>query len=166
MCLRSLVDAETRYSNIERDSVACSQMRTTEVRVLPTGTSCNHYNHHSPLEQIFEKKHCWDTIKSLEADSLVFRIRHYSGVQARHKSFCGRRIIQSLSTRKCHRRITTMWSKLCHRNRKSYQCTLHKDKTHHDSTLNMLKNTVFRGWPNLRKRFPHKLWDYGTSDVI
>ena len=35
-----------------------------------------------------------------------------------------------------------------------------KDETHHDSTLNMLKDIVFRGWPNLRKQCPQELWDY------
>ena len=34
-----------------------------------------------------------------------------------------------------------------------------KDETHHDSTLNMLKDIVFRGWPNLRKQCPQELWD-------
>ena len=33
-------------------------------------------------------------------------------------------------------------------------------EAHHDSTLSMLKDIVFRGWPNLRKQCPQELWDY------
>ena len=35
-----------------------------------------------------------------------------------------------------------------------------KDESLRDSTLNMLKDTVFRRWPNLRKQCPQELWDY------
>ena len=143
-----------------RERVSFSQLWTTEVRVLPTGTLYNHRIRPLTLRTNLQEEHCWDTITSSEDDSPVFRIRHCSGLQARHQNTCGICIIQSLSTRKCQRRITTMWSELRHRNRKSNWCNCIKDETHHDSTLNMLKDIVFRGWPNLRKQCPQELWDY------
>ena len=35
-----------------------------------------------------------------------------------------------------------------------------QELTHHNNTLNMLKDIVFRGWPNLRKQCLQELWDY------
>ena len=35
-----------------------------------------------------------------------------------------------------------------------------KEESLKDSTLNILKNTVFKGWPDLRKHCPQELWDY------
>ena len=125
MCSRSLVDAEPRYSNIERECLAVKfGLQKFEYYLLGRHTIIE--SDDSPLEQVFRKNIAETPSRLQKDDSLVFRIRQYSGLLARHKNTCGRCIIQSLSTRKCHRRITTMWSKLRHRNRKSNWCTSHK----------------------------------------
>ena len=43
---------------------------------------------HSPLEQIFKKKHCWSTSKIAESTAAVPQVRHRSKVQTRRFNTC------------------------------------------------------------------------------
>ena len=91
----------------------------------------------------------------------MFRIRHYSGVEGRHQNTCGRRIIQKV----CLPESAIEESRQCEVNfvtgiESPIDVHRIKDETHHYNTLNMPKDIIFRGRPNLRKQYPQKLWDY------
>ena len=149
ICSRTLLDAETRYSNIERECLAVKfGLKKFECYLMGRQTIVE--TDHSPLEQIFKKN-----INEVPArlQNMILWCLHFD-VAVLYKP--GVKIP-----------VADAFSRVCipkHQPEKSRQNEVDvitvvkipidvqriKDESLRDSTLNMLKDTIFPGWPNLR----------------
>ena len=114
---------------------------------------------HSPLEQIF-RKNIGETPSRLQK-----MILWCSGFDITVDYKPGTKIpVTDALSRVCLPEIVIEESRQCEVNivtgiKSPIDVHRIKDKTHYDSILNMLKDIVFRGWPNLRKQCPQELGD-------
>lgn len=159
MCSRSLTDTERRYSNIERECLAVKfGLQKFEFYLMGRHTIVE--TDHAPLEHIFKKN-------ISEASPRIQRMIMWClrfDVTVKYKP--GSKIP-----------VADALSRVCLPERGPVQRRQHevsfvsgikspidikriKDESLQDGTLNMLKDTVFRGWPNLRKQCPQELWDF------
>ena len=159
MCSRSLVDAETRYSNIERECLAVKfGLQKFEYYLLGRHTIIE--SDHSPLEQIF-RNNIAETPSRLQ--KMILWCLGFD-ITVVYKPGTKIPVADALS-RVCLPESAIEESRQCEVNfvtgiESPIDVHRIKDETHHDSTLNMLKDIVFRGWQNLRKQCPQELCDY------
>ena len=160
MASRSLTDAESRYSNIERQCLAVTY-GLEKFSYYSLGRNVTVETDHSPLEQIFKKSinEALSRLQRLRLKCLRFDI-HVQG-----------RSIQ----------VADALSRVCHEKRAhnmedssddpALQCSIHflstpidlsavKSSTAQDPVMTSLKDTIFNGWPTYRKQCPQELWDF------
>ena len=162
MASRSLTETESRYSNIERECLAVAYgLEKFEYYLL--GRSVTVETDHCPLPQIFKKN-------INEAPSRLQRLllRCLRFVHVHYKQ--GRSIpVADALSRVCHseaghnpEHVTE--DSAPHRNIHFISTPIDlaavKFSTAQDHTMNLLKNTVFKGWPPYRKLCPQELWEF------
>ena len=163
MASRSLTDAESRYSNIERECLAVTY-GLEKFSYYLLGRNVTVETDHSPLEQIFKKSinEAPSRLQRLLLKCLRFDI-HVQYKQGRSIP-----VADALS-----------W--VCHEKRAynmedssddpAPQCSIHflstpidlsavKSSTAQDPVMTSLKDTIFNGWPTYRKQCPQELWDF------
>lgn len=159
MCSRSLHDAETRYSNIERECLAVKfGLQKFEYYLMGRHTIVE--SDHSPLEQIF-KKNIAEVSTRLQ-NMILWCLRF--DITVVYKPGIKIPVADALS------RVCTPKQKPLQPQQRDVSFITGiespidtqriKDESLRDSTFNMLKDVVFKGWPNLRKQCPQELWDY------
>ncbi len=159
MCSRSLTDTERNYSNIERECLAVKfGLQKFEYYLMGRHTIVE--SDHSPLQQIFKKN---IAEASPRIQKMILWCLRFD-ITVIYKP--GRKIP-----------VADALSRVCLPKKQPDQTRNHevsfvsgitspidiariKDASLQDSTLNMLKNAVFKGWPNMRKQCPQELWDY------
>ena len=145
MCSRSLVDAETRYSNIERERLAV-KFGLQKFKYYLLGRHTIIESDHSPLEQIF-RKDIAETPSRLQKMILLCL-----GFEITMVYKPGTKIpVADALSRVCLPESAIEESRQCEVNfvtgiESPIDVHRIKDETHHDSTLNMLKDIVFRGY--------------------
>ena len=163
MASRSLTDAESRYSNIERECLAVTYgLEKFEYYLL--GRNMTVETDHSPLEQIF-KKNINEAPGRLQR--LLLRCLRFD-VNVQYKP--GRSIpVADALSRVCHTRAThgtetTTKDTASQRNiyfiSTPIDLTAVKSSTAQDPTMNLLKHTIYNGWPPYRKQCPQELWEF------
>ena len=163
MASRSLTDAKSRYSNIERECLAVTYgLEKFEHYLL--GRNVTVETDHSPLEQIF-KKNINEAPSRLQR--LLLRcLRFDVHVQCKQ----GRSIpVADALSRVCHKKAAHNTENMIEDS--ASQCNIHfistpidltavKSSAAQDPTMNLLKNTIFNGWPPYRKQCPQELWEF------
>ena len=163
MASRSLTEAESRYSNIERECLAVTYgLEKFEYYLL--GRSVAVETDHSPLEQIF-KKNINEAPSRLQR--LLLRCLRFD-VHVQYKQ--GRSIpVADALSRVCHRKAGHERAKedsASPRNIHFISTPIDlmavKSSTEQDRTLHvsLLKSTIFNGWPPYRKQCPQELWEF------
>ena len=163
MASRSLTDAESRYSNIERECLAVTYgLEKFEHYLL--GRNVTVETDHSPLEQIF-KKNINEAPSRLQR--LLLRCLRFD-VHVQYKQ--GRSIpVADALSRVCHKKAAHNTENMIEDS--ASQCNIHfistpidltavKSSAAQDPTMNLLKNTIFNGWPPYRKQCPQELWEF------
>ena len=163
MASRSLTDAESRYSNIERECLAVTYgLEKFEHYLL--GRNVTVETDHSPLEQIF-KKNINEAPSRLQR--LLLRCLRFD-VHIQYKQ--GRSIpVADALSRVCHKKAAHNTENMIEDS--ASQCNIHfistpidltavKSSAAQDPTMNLLKNTIFNGWPPYRKQCPQELWEF------
>ena len=163
MASRSLTDAESRYSNIERECLAVTYgLEKFEHYLL--GRNVTVETDHSPLEQIF-KKNINEAPSRLQR--LLLRCLRFD-VHVQYKQ--GRPIpVADALSRVCHKKAAHNTENMIEDS--ASQCNIHfistpidltavKSSAAQDPTMNLLKNTIFNGWPPYRKQCPQELWEF------
>ena len=163
MASRSLTDAESRYSNIERECLAVTYgLEKFEHYLL--GRNATVETDHSPLEQIF-KKNINEAPSRLQR--LLLRCLRFD-VHVQYKQ--GRSIpVADALSRVCHKKAAHNTENMIEDS--ASQCNIHfistpidltavKSSAAQDRTMNLLKNTIFNGWPPYRKQCPQELWEF------
>ena len=166
MASRSFTDTESRYSNIERECLAVMfGLEKFEYYLLGRHTLVE--TDHSPLEQIF-KKNIAEAPARLQR--LLLRCMKFD-IEVRYRRGETIPVADALS-----RVCTTM--KATRAGQQSGSCAsdysihfmtviscpidigLVKSAAAKDPTMQLLKNTIYNGWPGYRKQCPKELWDY------
>ena len=156
-------DAESRYSNIERECLAVTYgLEKFEYYLL--GRNVTVETDHSPLEQIFKKNinEAPGRLQRLLLRCLLF------DVNVQYKP--GRSIpVADALSRVCHTRAThdteittkdTASQRSIHFISTPIDLTAIKTSTAQDPTMNLLKNTIYNGWSPYRKQCPQELWEF------
>ena len=150
MASRSLTDTESRYSNYERECLVVTYgLEKFEYYLL--GWNVTVEIDHSPLEKIF-KKNINEALSRLQR--LLLRcLRFDVNVQCRR----GRTIpVADALSRVCHKKITPSAENMMEDSVPQHNIlfistpidlTAVKSSTTLDLTMNLLKNTIFSGWP-------------------
>ena len=158
MTSRTLTDAETRYSNIERECLAV-QYGLEKFEYYLMGRHTVVESDHSPLEQIF-KKNISDAPTRLQR--MLLRCLKYD-VEVVYKPGIKVPVADALS-RVCVKKtdrvqqvheVSFVAGIKCPIDVKRIKSVCEQDTTHHT-----LRNMVYRGWPEYRKQCPAELWDY------
>ena len=159
MASRSLTQAESRYSNIERECLGVLfGLEKFEYYLL--GRKVQVETDHSPLEQIF-KKNIAEAPARLQR--MLLRCLKFD-IDVKYKKGKDIPMADALS-RVCFKKINSI---------EVQQQDIHflqditcpvdieviKAVTAEDITMNRLKQTVYNGWPEYRKQCPQELWDY------
>ena len=163
MASRSLTDTESRYSNLERECLAVTYgLENFEYYLL--GRRIIVETDHSPLEQIF-KKNINEAPSRLQR--LLLRCLRFD-VNVQYKQ--GRSIpVADALSRVCHRKPAPTANNMTedsvpqrniHFISTPIDLTAVKSSAALDPTLNLLKNTIFNGWPPYRKQCPQELWKF------
>ena len=163
MASRSLTETESRYSNIERECLAVTYgLEKFEYFLL--GRNVTVETDHSPLEQIF-KKNINEAPGRLQR--LLLRCLRFD-VNVQYKP--GRSIpVADALSRVCHTGAThgtgtTTKDASSQRNihfiSTPIDLTAVKSSTAQDPTMNLLKHTIYNGWPPYRKQCPQELWEF------
>ena len=160
MASRCLTPTESRYSNIERECLAVLfGLEKFEYYLL--GREVLVETDHSPLEQIF-KKNLADVPSRLQR--FILRCLKFD-IQVQYKPGGTIPVADALS-RVCFKpskgKSTNETSEVHFINTSSslVDISMVKDVTAKDPVMNLLKNMIYRGWPDYRKQCPHELWDY------
>ena len=160
MASRCLTPTESRYSNIERECLAVLfGLEKFEYYLL--GREVLVETDHSPLEQIF-KKNLADVPSRLQR--FILRCLKFD-IQVQYKP--GRSIpVADALSRVCFKpstgKSTNETSEVHFINTSSslVDISMVKEVAAKDPVMNLLKNMIYRGWPDYRKQCPHELWDY------
>ena len=168
MASRSLTEAKSRYSNIERECLAVTYgLETFSYHLI--GRNVTVENDNSPLEQIFKKSinEAPSRLQRLLLKCLRFDIH------VRYKQ--GRSIpVADALSRVCHEKgVQNMEDSIddpaphrsIHFSSTPTKLSAVKSSTAQDPVMNLLKETIFNGWPAYRKK-TQELWDFGTSDAV
>ena len=156
---RSLTGAESRYSNIERECLAVMYgLEKFEYYLMGRHTLVE--TDHSPLEQIF-KKNVAEAPARLQR--MLLRCLKYD-IDVKYKPGIKVPVADALS-RVC---IPPKSSTQPEKHEVSFisgiKCPINtdriKEESQKDSTQNLLKQTIFRGWPDHRKSCPYELHEY------
>ena len=160
MASRSLTSAESRYSNIERECLAVMYgLEKFEYYLLGRHTLVE--TDHSPLEQIF-KKNVAEAPARLQR--MLLRCLKYD-VEVKYKPGIKVPVADALS-RVCvpprkhaaeEKQVSFISGISC-----PISISRIKEESTKDSTQNLLKDVIFRGWPAHRKNIPYQLFDYWT----
>ena len=163
MASRSLTETESRYSNIERECLAVTYgLEKFEYYLL--GRNVTVETDHSPLEQIF-KKNINEAPGRLQR--LLLRCLRFD-VNVQYKPGRSIAVADALS-RVCHTGAThgtgtTTKDASSQRNihfiSTPIDLTAVKSSTVQDPTMNLLKHTIYNGWPPYRKQCPQELWEF------
>ena len=166
MASRSLTDTEARYSNIERECFAVMfGLEKFEYYLLGRHTLVE--TDHSPLEQIF-KKNIAEAPTRLQR--LLLRCMKFD-VEVRYRRAEAIPVADALS------RVWTTKDVIESETQKEscapeysihfitdISCPINidlvKSASAMDQTMQLLKNTIYNGWPGYRKHCPKELWDY------
>ena len=163
MASRSLTEAESRYSNIERECLAVTYgLEKFEYYLL--GRSVTVETDHSPLEQIF-KKNINEAPSRLQR--LLLRCLRFD-VHVQYKQGRSIPVAHALS-RVCHRKAGHNPEHATEDS--ASQHNIHfistpidlvavKSSKAWDRTLRLLKSTIFNGWPPYRKQCLQELWEF------
>uniref|UniRef100_A0A3P9KLT8 Gypsy retrotransposon integrase-like protein 1 n=1 Tax=Oryzias latipes TaxID=8090 RepID=A0A3P9KLT8_ORYLA len=162
MASRCLSPTESRYSNIERECLAVMfGLEKFEYYLL--GRQVMVETDHSPLEQIF-KKNLAETPTRLQR--FILRCLKFD-IEVKYKPGRSIPLADALSRicQKTTKEITTSNQSDVHFI--STATRLVDDKSVReamadDPTMNMLKDTIYKGWPQYRKQCPPELWEYWT----
>ena len=167
MASRSLTDAESRYSNIERECLAVMfGLEKFEYYLLGRHTLVE--TDHSPLEQIF-KKNIAEAPARLQR--LLLRCMRFD-VEVRYRRgetipvadalsrVCFKKGIHELGSQESEScapgySIHFVTDKSCPISMDSVKSAIRKNPT-----LYLLRDTIYNGWPSYRKQCPEQLWDY------
>ena len=166
MASRSLSDTESTYSNIERECLAVMfGLEKFEYYLLGRHTLVE--TDHSPLEQIFKKNiaeaparfqrlllRCMkfdievryrrgETIPVADALSRVCTAMEVTEVENRREGCGPKYSVHFITAISCPIDIDQV-----------------KSVSAKDSTMQLLKNTIYNGWPGYRKHCPKELWEY------
>ena len=163
MASRSLTETESRYSSIERECLAVTYgLEKFEYYLL--GRNVTVETDHSPLEQIF-KKNINEAPGRLQR--LLLRCLRFD-VNVQYKP--GRSIpVADALSRVCHTGAThgtgtTTKDASSQRNihfiSTPIDLTAVKSSTAQDPTMDLLKHTIYNGWPPYRKQCPQELWEF------
>ena len=159
MASRSLTDTEKRYSNIERECLAV-QYGLEKFEYYLMGRQTVVESDHSPLEQIF-KKNIADAPARLQRILLrcmrfQVQIVYIPGPKIPVADALSRVCIQA-GTRppQQQQEVSFVAGIECPIDLQKIKQVCQEDPTH-----NMLRNAVYRGWPESRKQCPAELWDY------
>ena len=160
MASRCLTPTESRYSNIERECLAVLfGLEKFEYYLL--GREVLVETDHSPLEQIF-KKNLADVPSRLQR--FILRCLKFD-IQVQYKP--GRSIpVADALSKVCFKpstgKSTNETSEVHFINTSSslVDISMVKEVAAKDPVMNLLKNVIYRGWPDYRKQCPHELWDY------
>ena len=166
MASRSLTDTESRYSNIERECLAVMfGLEKFEYYLLGRHTLVE--TDHSPLEQIF-KKNIAEAPARLQR--LLLRCMKFD-IEVKYRRGETIPVADALS------RVCTT-PEVVETKNQSVNCapdySIHfmtdtscpidinsvRSATAKDLTMQLLKNTIYNGWPAYRKQCPKELWDY------
>ena len=166
MASRSLTDTESRYSNIERECLAVMfGLEKFEYYLLGRHTLVE--TDHSPLKQIF-KKNIAEAPARLQR--LLLRCMKFD-IKVRYRRGETIPVADALS------RVCTT-TKVTRTGQQSESCApdysihfmtdtscridiaLVKSAAAEDPTMQLLKNTIYNGWPGYRKQCPKELWHY------
>ena len=156
----SLTGAETRYSNIERECLAVKfGLKKFEYYLMGRHTIVE--SDHSPLEQIFKKNiaEVPTRLQNLILWCLRFDVTvvYKPGIKIPVADALSRVCLPPAETGQREQghevHFVTGLSTPININRI-------KEESLKDSTLNLLKDIVFKGWPDQRKRCPQELWEF------
>ena len=166
MASRSLTDTEARYSNIERECLAVMfGLEKFEYYLLGRHTLVE--TDHSPLEQIF-KKNIAEAPARLQR--LLLRCMKFN-IEVKYRRGETIPVADALS-RVCSKMEvieSEYQSESCAPEYSIHFVTdtscpidigLVKSASAMDPTTQLLKNTIYKGWPEYRKHCPKELWDY------
>ena len=160
MSSRSLTDTESRYSNIERECLAVTYgLEKFQYYLLGRHTEVE--TDHSPLEQIF-KKNINEAPARLQR--LLLRCLRFD-ISVKYKQGKAIPVADALS-RMCYTKTDdTLSSKdlrvdFISNISAPIDLQVIKSATNEDMTMNILRNTIYKGWPEYRKQCPSELWDY------
>ena len=186
MASRALTDAESRYSNIERECLAVS-FGLEKFEYYIYGRKVIVETYHSPHEQIFKKNiakaparlqrlllRCirfYITVqckarKSIPVADALSRVCFKAGADVHNAGADLNRAGADLNKAgtdlnkagaNLNKEIHFITTKSCPIDTKSIQ-----EATMQDQDLNKLKDVIFKGWPEYRKQYPQELWDYWT----
>lgn len=157
MASRALNDTEKRYSNIERECLAVV-FGLEKFEYYLYGREVIVETDHSPLEQIF-KKNIAEAPARLQR--LLLRCLKFD-VKVQYKPGKSIPVAGALS------RVCITEQPVQHEvhfiTSKSSPIDMEavKEASMQDTTMNRLKDVIFKGWPNFRKQCPQELWDYWT----
>ena len=166
MASRSLTDSESRYSNIERECLTVMfGLEKFEYYLLGRHTLVE--TDHSPLEQIF-KKNIAEAPARLQR--LLLRCMKFD-IEVRYRRGETIPVADALSRVCSTTKITRtgQQSESCAPDYSIHfmtniQCPIDiglvKSAATKDPTMQLLKNTIYNGWPGYRKQCPKELWDY------
>ena len=160
MASRSLTDTESRYSNLERKCLAVTYgLEKLEYYLLDRNVTVG--TDYSPLEQLF-KKNINEAPSRLQ--TLLLRCLRFD-VNVQYKQ--GRSIpVANVLSRVCHRKAAPTTENMTENSvlqRNIYfvstptELTALKSSTALDPIMNLLKNTIFNGWPPYRKQYLQEL---------
>ena len=166
MASRSLTDTESRYSNIERECLAVMfGLEKFEYYLLGRHTLVE--TDHSPVEQIF-KKNIAEAPARLQR--LLLRCMEFD-IEVRYRRGETIPVADALS-----RVCTAIKASRTGQQREScapdysmhfmtdtscpIDIGLVKSAAAKNPTMQLLKNTIYNGWPGYRKQRPKELWDY------
>lgn len=162
MASRCLTPTETRYSNIERECLAVVYgLEKFEYYLL--GRQVIVESDHSPLEQIF-KKSLAETPSRLQR--FILRCLKFD-IQVKYKPGKSIPVADALS-RICfptNNTSNTLQEPEVHfiaATISPLDINMIKEAAASDPHMNLLKETIFKGWPEYRKQCPQELWDYWT----
>ncbi|XP_077972709.1 uncharacterized protein LOC144427401 [Styela clava] len=155
---RALTDAESRYSNIERECLAVAY-GLEKFEYYLYGRHVIVETDHSPLEQIF-KKNIVDAparLQRLLLKCLKFdvTIKYKQGIKIPVADALSRVIENEKEKNSEQYKIHFMASEA-----PPINLEVIKQATDEDMVCNKLKKIIYKGWPDQRKQCPQELWDY------
>ncbi len=161
MASRALTPTESRYSNIERETLAVV-FGLEKFEYYLFGREVIVETDHSPLEQIF-KKNLAEVPSRLQR--FILRCLKFD-IQVKYKPGKSIPVADALS-RVCFKKDEVQpkeESEVFFINTSTSLIDLAavKEEVLADPEMNLLKNMVFKGWPDYRKQCPQELWEYWT----
>lgn len=164
MASRTLINAKSRYSNIERKCLGIMySLEKFEYYLL--GRQVIVGTEHAPLEQIFKKN---ITEAPARLQRLLLRCLRFD-VQVQYKQeksipvadvfsrLCFKEGVHSIENSEYG--ISLLEGRI-HFIKRLIDLARVKSSTEQDPTVNLLKEVVYNGWPPYRKQFPQELWEF------